>query len=552
MSAIAPSTDLYLIKCPLHLSNNDQVNFASRTAQANYFLSLDKLEAENYTYQRENSIIRFGANIDDIREYDYVMYKNENYSNKWFYAYITGMTYINDNVTAISIKTDNFQTWQFDLDFTLSNYIERAHVSVAEDIVGRHTIPEGLETGPYIKNGSSYSYNFSIANSYAICFQVSDMPDDPGTGSNPTIKQYITSLTVARTYNNIFSGTYFFSVYSALQAQYVIDAYNKAGLIDSIVSIFYAPISLVTGTATACSALVEGDTKTILIAQPATSTSVNDETTLNVARPTTLNGYTPHNAKLLTYPYCYLIGSNNGGETYDYHYEDFTSSSSNPIQFKIKSALCQGISSKMYPDSYKGATSLTDMTDFSITGAKFPSISWNSDYYLNWIAQNGMTMATSLATDIARSTLGAGLASQPAGLISAGLNIASSIANTVAEVEKQKILPDSAGGNTRAGDINFSAKTIGFNIKPMSIKSEYAAMIDNFFDMYGYKLNTTYRIDSYMTSRPKWNYIKTIGCYLGGDVPQDAIADVESMFNEGLTIWHDTSNFRNYLANNRS
>ena len=55
-----------------------------------------------------------------------------------------------------------------------------------------------------------------------------------------------------------------------------------------------------------------------------------------------------------------------------------------------------------------------------------------------------------------------------------------------------------------------------------------------------------------MTSRPKWNYIKTIGCYLGGDVPQDAISDVESMFNEGLTIWHDTDNFRNYLANNRS
>ena len=60
------------------------------------------------------------------------MYKNENYSNKWFYAFITGMRYINDNVTEISIATDVFQTWQFDLIYKQS-FIEREIIPVADD-----------------------------------------------------------------------------------------------------------------------------------------------------------------------------------------------------------------------------------------------------------------------------------------------------------------------------------------------------------------------------------------------------------------------------------
>lgn len=130
--AISPQTDIRLIKCPLTLSNKNQITFANLQAQEQYFLSLPYTEDTNASYQRKDNVIRFNRHIDSIISYDYCMYKNENYSNKWFYAFITGMRYINDSVTEISIVTDVFQTWQFDLIYRQS-FVEREIVPVADD-----------------------------------------------------------------------------------------------------------------------------------------------------------------------------------------------------------------------------------------------------------------------------------------------------------------------------------------------------------------------------------------------------------------------------------
>lgn len=61
------------------------------------------------------------------------MYQNENYSDKWFYAFIDGMKYINDSMTEISISTDVWQTWQFDLEF-MESFVEREMINVSDDI----------------------------------------------------------------------------------------------------------------------------------------------------------------------------------------------------------------------------------------------------------------------------------------------------------------------------------------------------------------------------------------------------------------------------------
>lgn len=152
--AISPQTDIRLIKCPLTLSNKNQITFSNLQAQEQYFLSLPYTEDTNASYQRKDNVIRFNAHIDNIITYDYCMYKNENYSNKWFYAFITGMRYINDNVTEISISTDAFQTWQFDLIYKQS-FIEREIVPVADDKPGNNLIPEGLEFGELKVEGTA-------------------------------------------------------------------------------------------------------------------------------------------------------------------------------------------------------------------------------------------------------------------------------------------------------------------------------------------------------------------------------------------------------------
>ena len=73
------------------------------------------------------------GHFDDLIEYNYAMYQNENYSNKWFFAFIDNMKYINDSMTEISISTDVWQTWQFDLTF-LESFIDREMCYTNEDV----------------------------------------------------------------------------------------------------------------------------------------------------------------------------------------------------------------------------------------------------------------------------------------------------------------------------------------------------------------------------------------------------------------------------------
>lgn len=131
--AIQPDTNLYLLKCPLELSNKHQLTFTNKETQFEYFDSLNKLEIERISYQRKDGIIRFPAHIDSLLEYNYCMYQNDNYSDKWFYAFIVNMEYVNDNMTYIYIKSDSFQTWQFDLIFKQS-FIEREMIAVSDDV----------------------------------------------------------------------------------------------------------------------------------------------------------------------------------------------------------------------------------------------------------------------------------------------------------------------------------------------------------------------------------------------------------------------------------
>lgn len=131
--AITPNSEIRIIKVPLSIDNKNQITFASKQAQEEYFKSLPYIEMDNCSYQRKDSVIRFNAHIDDIIEYNYVMYKNNNYSDKYFYAFITGMEYVNNNTTFIYITTDVFQTWQFDFIFKES-FIEREMIAVSEDV----------------------------------------------------------------------------------------------------------------------------------------------------------------------------------------------------------------------------------------------------------------------------------------------------------------------------------------------------------------------------------------------------------------------------------
>ena len=140
---------------------------------------------EDFTYQRRDNIIRYPRAFELCEQYNYVMYKNPDFKDKYYYAYITDMKFVNPNMTEITIKTDVFQTWQFDFIYKKS-FVEREHVQ--DDTIGKHTIPEGLETGEYITNDYEYE---SRLESYAVMVTATKPVDDNTPPLQPNLNQRV-------------------------------------------------------------------------------------------------------------------------------------------------------------------------------------------------------------------------------------------------------------------------------------------------------------------------------------------------------------------------
>ena len=68
------------------------------------------------------------------------------------------------------------------------------------------------------------------------------------------------------------------------------------------------------------------------------------------------------------------------------------------------------------------------------------------------------------------------------------------------------MIPDQARGNTNSGDINYTLDRNNFSFYKVSIKREYAKIIDDYFSRQGYKVNTIKTPN--FTGRPYWNFIQ--------------------------------------------
>lgn len=534
---ITPSTDLYLLKLPIELNDENQLTFASASAQATYFQSLTKTGATDFTYQRRDNAIRYPAHIDSILQYNYVMYKNDNYSNKWFYARIMNMQYVNDGMTLIEIEEDSFQTWQFDLGYAQC-FVEREHVM--DDTFGEHTVPENLETGEFVRGltGGECSYS----NQFWLVFQVTELisnMDDAGTGTH-------------RVYNGIYNGLYAVLVDNYTTADLLVAAYDDAGKSESIVSCFYIPKGAIPSYITNSGCVLHGSTVTIYF--PQTSASAVTMDTITVNKPATIDAYTPKNNKLFTREFCYMLASNNSGSEATFNFEDFrdvsTGKSLTSATFIVRAALAQGGSVRMFPgNEYKAPkgtasyTTFNSVAKYGLTGGKLPICSWNSDYYTNWLTQNAVNIGVS-AVDTGLGVIGSLATGNVVGAMS---TLFGGISENMKASYAASIVPNQAKGNINCGDINFT-EGLHLTVTTMTVRKEMAKMIDDYFSAYGYKVNS-FKIPN-TTGRTNWNFIKTHGAAFHGDMPQESCDHINKMFDDGITLWHNPATFRDYTQSN--
>jgi hypothetical protein len=557
MAVITPQTDLYLLKCPLEISDINQLTFANATAQYNYFSSLPKIGVDNFTYQRKDDTIRYGANFDSLVEYNYVMYRNDAYSSKWFYAYITGMEYLNDNVTAISIKTDPFQTWQFNLSYKPC-LIDREHTN--NDTVGANTLPEGLELGEMICNGAVQ--NFGDGSNRCVVVEVS-MIENEGDGQTLSYSWASGAHNPQPRINGIDRGTIPLVVGMEDGWQntpsYVTNFYDRAGLSDAIVNVYMIPKSLVGNYNRLTLTLTKGSSSRSIdqLVIPESTSNTTSMGTFTFARPTTIRNFTPVNKKLLTYPYNYFNLSNNAGTCQPFRYEDFQGN----ISFRVEGTFGISANTKAIPLDYKYVDTTENALDYSVTGAKYPVCSWKSDSYTNWLTQNSINMTHQWNQSIFQGGWNALSGGVAAGVTTAnpliGLGAtaalyAGDLIGTALQQHRAKsqanLEADQVSGNASAGDIVWSKYRSPFTFMPMSIKPEVARCIDEFFSQFGYKCNRV-KVPN-ITGRRNWNYVKTVGCYIAGNVPQEDMAEIKAMFDKGITLWHNPATFADYSQNN--
>ena len=360
MSYIQPNTDIYILKnIPLNKSYEHTVYYENKTAQANAFLNKQKFHLTNYSYQRALlGTIKVELTYEQLIDCNYMMFKNTNFENKWFYCFITGIAYISNEVTAIYYELDIMQTWCYDYSFK-PTFVERNHSDT--DYLFDNTQPEGLEIG------SDYQRTLQVERNYDVsCYTITTASAIPNAPVNAFY-----SLTL----NSVYCGIYVYLCNSTNIAS-MISAINDAGLGDSVLSFQCSP----------------------------TENNLDIRHDINISGLSSINGYTPRNKKLFNYPYNFIEATNNLGTSSEYHFErgEYGSNADinkrkQYIQFTEIRVAYPISQVQVIPDTYNGVR-YTNNNVYGISYASFPTCGFASDTYKAWWAQNRNTyMANQLA-----------------------------------------------------------------------------------------------------------------------------------------------------------
>lgn len=521
---------LYLHKgVPLDARYEHTLKWSSQAAQLSYLNGANQFYKgyTEFTYLRKDSTVKVPEYLEDLENNDvnYVSMLND---TRWRFYFIVNKEYVSEGVTRLHLELDVMQTYQFEWSIPAC-FVEREHVS--DDTIGANLVEEGLELGEMVSIGGADAINLS---ELAIVVQ-----------SSVTLKNPMGEAVEGAMINGVYHGLRMFCRTANATGVLVVNAALKSlatlGKADGVASIFMYPKGLIHADWAN-----EGDEVMLDVLGMV-------QLGINPAFPQTLDGYTPRNRKLLTYPYCYLYAHNNAGENAIYHYEHFSASPA----FAIAGSCSQDGVVRMVPQAHRGY-SYDNEAGLSLTG--YPTCSWTQDAYKIWLAQNQNQQALSIHSG--EWTQGMAVASGVVGLVGAiasrdiqgGVNSAVNAVNTyhsgymqiesvMAQRSDKKVQPPQARG-TQSPSTNIGLKIQTFSFSNMTIRADFAKRIDQFFDMYGYRVNKVKTPN--ITGRAVWNYVKTLGCVVLGGIDTADRNKVAAILDKGVTFWHAPESMYRY------
>ena len=553
-------TTVQLLRVPLRVDDENQLYFSSVSAQNTYMQSVVYKSYTNFSYMREKSAVSVPDDYDTlVTSCNYLRYQNAGFGNKWFYAYITEFEYKNPNTTWIHFQIDAYQTYLFNITWK-DCFIEREHVK--DDSMGAHYIPE------------KFNFNKNLINKINV-----EWPDtNPNTGEFQLMPVILLDQNIFSTElpwndeywsyaNGIFQGFVMWTTHAAFTDSYsdndLLTLYGDYNSLwdelvalqktDSIKYAYYIPKFAVKNFPHITLSSLATPNLGCMLSFDAGSIPLNQ---YNLYAPETskvfdvnksdfkFGGYEPINNKLYTSQFAEIDISNMQGTVMDLSPELLGYSDSLhywSIACRLSCAVCADPLIYLRIDNYQRTKGGEVGKYYTISAGNFPTPGIPSDYFASWLAGNSAKSGVSLTTGLALLGIGIGAAMTPASALLA-IGGAAQIANTAADIGDAMKKGDPAVTQMQSSSLSATGR-LGFEVYTKTIEYEQAKAVDDYFTMFGYKVNEL-KVPEFGT-RQYYNYYKMPVCNITGNIPQSSLDEIRSKFERGITLWN-TSDVGNY------
>jgi len=584
---VQPDTKVRLLSgIPLTERYDNQRTFTSRNAQTSYFLSKVEHSFNEFTYQRKNSNVLVDKQVDSLRECNYMMFQNDNYSSKWFYAFITDMEYVNPNTTAISFEIDVFQTWQFDIEWKPS-FVEREHTrrwnSNGSPVI--NTIPESVDYGNEydivdVQEWQPYGdhYYLVIVSKETLSpagGQVNDGVHATYNGVPQPLSYYVHPFYLDGNTPSVSIGG---NTVALTKVQDLLTSiYTQENAVNNIVSMYITDYIGINPNRNS-NGVIELSSNNFLSVVIADDSSQNINTIMvkHLSYSGTIHDFgdkyagfsSVSESKLRMYPYNVIELTDFKGNRLELKPESINGSNlevqaigslgvQNKVAYRVRDYNTNKLESNeksivsmensVINNDPQDLPIVTDYLASHLQGNRNSIETQKQSAYFNGVLSSGSTLG---------GVVGGAMVGGVPGAIGGGLlGLGGSIGSTyfqVQQIESQlqdiKNVPpqlSSMGGNT---SFDFGNGYKGIYVVKKEIKPEYRKKLTDYFKMYGYKVHEL-KVPNLKT-RQHYNFIRTIGANIVGKVPQRDLVKLREIFDSGITLWHGDYVGDYSLANN--
>lgn len=574
MAYIFPESSITFCSLDIPLTSDYQntILFESETEQLNYFSSKAVRVLDNYSViKKEAGFLKVSGSYADWLNVNYCYFTNPNFSNKIFYAFVDMPEYIAPNTTKIRISIDYIQTYfLFNCNFR-DCLIDRE--TVAEDTLENCLVEESIGLGDYEWMQETYA-DFDA--------EVGDRVIVAAFTPTEELETQLADGTLVLEPPGYYGGQYIpfywglWTETSQEPIERLITALEKSGQTGSIIGMWYFYEDLIPTKAE------EGIGRPVVLEQ-----EIEKPLSWETLRGNSLNGYIPKNNKLYTFPYCYLE-LNGYGQEQDLKYEYVGDA------IKLYAPFTPGSQMFIWPNFYNGQANDLDagvsskslpLYGYAVNAAYnnyMTSLQERAAIFKNKKISTALELGETFVGTIPKA-MGAGVAGVAGGIAAAGgegygLKGSGVLAGGMAGggigylgdiyhmgktalhgdlAQSQRVLEGQLSDALRAPtdiqnqnaipELNF---VLGYKtpfIVGKTQKRYRLEIIDNFFSMYGYKVDRYGKPN--LKSRKSWNYIKLAVCNVYGKINEEDLMAIKGILENGITFWH-TTDVGNYSLDN--